>query len=136
MLDFEKCKKPDGTTDWEKYQELQRQENKERKAKGELCQLPDCNRLIIFSRGYPETCSECKSLDKPEELNHPSNIRCPKCGRNWSVWDGENYDLHAEGEHDVQCPECNHEFEVITYISYDFQSPERIKEPEDPEEKE
>jgi Zn finger protein HypA/HybF involved in hydrogenase expression len=130
MAELDKCKNPDGTTDWEKYQGLQRQENAERKAKGELCQLPGCNRFIVWSKGHPQTCSECKSLDNPEELNHPSNIRCPKCGHHWSVWDGESYELHAEGDHEVTCPQCDHEFEVVTSISYDFQSPERIKEKE------
>lgn len=128
MVDFESCKKPDGTFDHQKYHEMQKQENEERKAKGELCRLPNCNRFIVWSKGYPQACPECKSLDNPDELNHDREIRCPKCGYHWSVFDSENYDLYAEGEHEVSCPDCNHKFEIITSISYDFQSPERIKE--------
>jgi hypothetical protein len=127
MVDFEKCKLPDGTFDNKKYHELQLVELTERKAKGEICQLPGCNHFIIYAKGYPQTCSECRSLDNPDELNHSSNIRCPKCGYNWSVWEGEDSELFAEGEHEVTCHKCDHEFEVVTSVSYDFQSPERIQ---------
>lgn len=128
MPDIENCRLPDGTFDHKKYDELQKQENVERKAKGELCQLPNCNRFIVWSKGYPQTCSDCKALDDPDELDHPSDIRCPKCGHHWSAWEEEGHELYADGEHDVNCPECDHEFEVVTSVSYNFASPERIKE--------
>lgn len=128
MPDLEQCKLPDGKTDWKKYQDLQRQELAERKAKGEICQLTDCNRFIIYAKGHPQTCSECRSLDNPEELNHDSEVRCPKCGYHWSVWEGEDSELFAEGDHEVTCHKCDHEFEIVTSISYDFQSPERVKD--------
>lgn len=128
MLDFEKCRLPDGAFDHKKYDELRKQENAERKAKGELCQLPGCNRFIVYSQGHPQICSDCKALDKPEELDHPSDIRCPKCGHHWSVWETDDHELYAEGEHDVKCDRCNHEFMIVTEITYSFESPERIKE--------
>lgn len=130
MTDFEKCRLPDGTFDHKKYDELRKQENAERKAKGELCQLPNCNRFIMWSSGLPQTCGACKSLDNPEELHHDDHIRCPKCGRHWNVFDGESYELQADGEHDVTCPDCNHEFEIVTTVRCSFQSPERMKEAE------
>lgn len=136
MIDFEACKKSDGTMDYQKYNEIRKQENEERKANGELCNMPDCNRFILWSKGYPQTCPECKSLDNPEELNHPSNVRCPKCGYHWSVFDSEDYDSLADGGHEVSCQDCGHEFEITTSISYDFKSPERMKEGEDKEQEE
>ncbi len=128
MPNFDECRNPDGSIDWGKYQELKCSELVARKSKGEICQRNGCNRFIVWSRGYPQICSDCKALDSQEELHHPSEIRCPKCGYHWSVFDGENYGLHAEGEHKTSCPDCNHDFEVSTSISWSFQSPKRIKE--------
>lgn len=133
MIDFNTCKNPDGTTDWKKYHELQVKELEEQKAKGEICQRKDCNRHVMFSRGYPKTCSDCNALDDSDELHHPSNVRCPKCGDNWSVWEGDSYRLYEEGDHQVDCHSCGYKFEVNTSISYSFQSPEMIKEEENDE---
>jgi Zn finger protein HypA/HybF involved in hydrogenase expression len=127
MVNLDECKNPDGSMDYKKYDELRKADLSERKAKGEVCKMPDCNRFVMWAKGYPQICPECKSLDNPDELNHPSNVRCPKCGHNWSVWDGDSYSLYEEGEHQVDCGQCGHEFEVVTSISYDFQSPERLK---------
>lgn len=130
MPNLEECKKPDGSYDWTKYNALQEQERDVRKAKGELCREKGCNRFIMWSKGYPQTCSDCEALDAPEELHHPTDIRCPKCGYHWDIWDGEYYEIANEGEHEVECPECDHKFEVSTSVSYSFKSPERLKEPE------
>lgn len=50
------------------------------------------------------------------------NCDCPKCGESVNLldspdfWDGRKLEIaeRAEGV-DVQCPECDHEFEVETY---------------------
>lgn len=136
MPNLDECRKPDGSTDWTKYQELQRAELEDRKSKGEICQRKNCNRFIVWAKGCPQTCSDCRALDSQEELHHPSEIRCPKCGYHWSVFDGEDYDLHGEGEHEVSCPDCNHTFEISTSITWSFQSPERLEEDGDNTEQE
>lgn len=128
MIDFEKCKKPDGSLDVPLFNELRCQERRDRKAKGELCQRDDCDRFIVWSKGYPQTCSDCQNLDKPAELHHPSNIRCPKCGHHWRAGDDDEYELYHEGTHQATCGECEHEFEVTTWVSYTFVSPPRAAE--------
>lgn len=55
------------------------------------------------------------------------------CGGDWNVFETDDYDLYSEGEHEVTCIDCNHEFEVSTTISYNFQSPKRLKEKEEEE---
>lgn len=35
----------------------------------------------------------------------------------------DNYTLYEDGDHDVFCEDCGHEFMVTTYVSYSFCSP-------------
>jgi len=134
MPSLEGCKNPDGSMNWEKYDELRKKEREEDRAKGKICRL--CGQFIIFERGYPDTCQDCKNLDKDREIQHPNSVRCPKCGHHWRVGDDDDYELYNEGTHDVTCVSCDHEFEVETHVSYSFTSPERVKEEESEEEKE
>ena len=130
MPNLDDCKNPvDGSTDWDKYRELQAKEREERTAKGELCRL--CGHFIVFARGYPQICRDCENLDGEKELDHPSEVRCPACGSHWRVGDGDDYDLYQEGTHGVTCGDCDHEFEVETRVTYSFTSPERVKEEEE-----
>lgn len=129
MASVDECKLPDGSTDWNKYQELQKEELEARKAKGEVCQRNGCNRHVMFSSGIPGTCSECLALDDPDELHHSGEIRCPKCGHHREI--GDDGELYAEGTHEVTCSKCNFEFEIETWISFTFVSPERITESEE-----
>lgn len=126
------CKNPDGSTDWKRYHELEAKEREERKNKGEICYR--CSRFIIWSKGYPQSCDGCKDIEKREELRHDSKVRCPGCGHNWSVGDGDQYELYEEGEHEVSCDNCDLKFEITTYVSHTFISPERLKEPKEQEE--
>lgn len=125
MFSLEDCKRPDGSTDWTRYNELKKKEDEARIEKGELCRL--CRRYIVWAKGYPQSCAECKAIDNPGELHHDREVRCPKCGHHWGVGDGEDYELYAEDAHPVTCGECNYDFEVVTHVSYTFVSPERIK---------
>lgn len=125
MPNLDACKKDDGSTDWAQYNQLQREEMDERKAKGKICQRNGCNRFVMWSKGVPQTCEDCKRLDKPEELHHPSDVRCPKCGHHWRIGDGDDYEVYGEGTHDLTCPECETDFEVTTWVSHTFVSPAR-----------
>jgi hypothetical protein len=71
----------------------------------------------------PALCHECKQIDQADELDHRKFLRCPKCKETWDAWD-EDCDILADGPHDVTCPECEHEFEILTEVSYNFSSPE------------
>lgn len=72
----------------------------------------------------PALCYECKKLGDPEEIDHARLIRCPKCRHTWNINDVDGYDHYAEGEHKVECLECEHEFGIVTEVSYTFTSPE------------
>lgn len=132
MPNLDECKGPDGQTDWNKWNELREKERKEKKDKGEICH--QCGRFILFAKGYPQTCDDCKAVDRPAELDHPSEVRCPKCGYHWRVGDGDDYDLYEDGTHEVSCPDCNFDFEVETSVTYSFRSPARTKEESDEKE--
>lgn len=126
MESIDSFKKPDGQYDWPAYNEARKLEDEALKAKGQLCS--QCGSYIVWSKGYPQRCHDCKALDQREELRHPCSVRCPKCGNNWNVGDNDDYDLFEEGEHEVNCGECGHDFSIGTSVSYTFTSPERISE--------
>lgn len=128
---MELCKNPDGSTDWKKYNELQAEELQARKDKGEVCQRKRCNRFILWAKGQPQTCDDCKNLDKQDELHHPSDVRCPKCGYHWRIGEADDYERYGEGEHEVTCLECEFEFEITTWVSYTFVSPKRVTDVSD-----
>lgn len=128
MIDFDKLRKPDGSLDVEAYGAATAADRADRTAKGELCQERGCGRFIIWAKGYPQTCAPCKALDEPGALDHPGEIRCPKCGAHWSPSDSEDYDVYNDGDHEVTCSGCGHDFEIQTSVTYSFRSPERTKE--------
>lgn len=62
-------------------------------------------------------CFDCEHfVTDSEEVAHGSHIRCPKCKHNWNPYDCEQYKVYEEGEHKVDCPECDHVFEVSTVV--------------------
>lgn len=54
-------------------------------------------------------------------------FRCPSCTGQFDPSDTETYILFHDGEHTIQCPDCNYEFDVITSVSYTFESPALIE---------
>jgi len=49
-------------------------------------------------------------------------------------YDCEEYEVFHDGEHEVNCHECDKDFEVSTYVSYYFKSPEAHDANDDSEE--
>ncbi len=100
---------------------------------GEICQRCQTHiTLSMFNKGIATLCYQCReATEKTEELWHDKFVRCPKCGHLWDPSECEDYDLLGDGEHDATCPECDHDFEISTSISFSFKSPERIQEAED-----
>jgi DNA-directed RNA polymerase subunit RPC12/RpoP len=136
MLDLDKFKKPDGTWDSAAFNAAREQERGERRANGELCS--QCWAFMLWPVGHPRRCGECEAIDKPAELRHHSQIRCPQCGYHWRVGDSDDYEVYGEGTHPVTCGRCEADFEVVTYVSHTFTSPARQKEEpaaKEPEEK-
>lgn len=46
--------------------------------------------------------------------------KCPHCGDECDVSENDWWHLYEEGEHDVTCPNCEHDFTVYTRVSYTF----------------
>lgn len=119
MADFVKMddhRKEDGKLNWATYEAA-------RKANGESCQR--CGQMIIWPKGYPSYCGSCQRIDKDgTAVHHESLLRCPKCRHQWEVYDSDEYGIYSDGQHDVSCPVCCHDFEITTYVSYSFESPE------------
>lgn len=117
----------DGNIDWTSYKKAQ-------KANGEYCDK--CGSHIMFGgKGYTTYCHQCNGLYDKSTLVHNSLIRCPKCMMNFSAFECD-YELMSEGEHSVNCIECDHFFEVTTSIQYTFHSPSAGEEQESREDEE
>jgi ssDNA-binding Zn-finger/Zn-ribbon topoisomerase 1 len=119
MIDVDKFKDSLGKVDWKALREAE-------VAAGEHCR--ECGWLIYPPKGRPSLCHKCRDLREDKgEVDHQSRLRCPKCRHLWNV-DREDGDIHSEGSHEVCCPECEHEFEVVTNVSYSWESPKLIEE--------
>lgn len=121
MVSIKDWKKPDDTIDWRGYRAA-------RVSNGEVCFK--CNTYITCTcaPGHEQLCYECKDIAKPDELDHSSYVRCPSCGHAWNPGECDDYECFGDGEHRVQCGECDHCFEISTSVSYSFQSPAMLKE--------
>lgn len=92
---------------------------------GESCY--QCRGMIFPPKGRSSLCNPCRLMREEEgEVDHGSRLRCPKCGHLWKV-EREEGDIHSEGSHEVCCPECDHEFEVVTEVSFSWRSPGLIE---------
>lgn len=101
-------------------------------AAGQKCTC--CGDMIYPAKGHPSRCSSCEDLDADPEVRHDHLIRCPACGNHWKPQDTEDYKTaHEDGDHEVNCPECDHEFTVTTSVSYTYTSPARLQDPPEAE---
>jgi hypothetical protein len=46
--------------------------------------------------------------------------KCPHCGHVCDLSANDWWSLCEEGEHEVECPQCQGEFTVSTHVSYSF----------------
>lgn len=125
MVDVRDYKTMNGGVDWGRY-------HAEQEAAGERC--TDCGALIfsplagLFGAKRepgPRKCYDCNQLDtnKEESVWHEKYVRCPKCGHQEDVFDGDNYAVYEDGEHSFMCGECDHDYTIITHVSHEFESP-------------
>lgn len=121
MLDFDDFKNDDNSIDWTAYRSA-------RVDLGEVCSK--CDTYIMFGgKGYRVECGSCIALKRDtQEVQHDNLLRCPACGHSWDPGDCENYAVYSDGDHDVSCHECDHDFLISTSVSYTFTSPERVKD--------
>jgi len=150
MIQLDDYKKEDGSTDWWAYKAAQ-------KANGEICR--ECGDYIFGLRdhGFPRLCVACKGmylsptlatilvmykmfvtstlapyrkLLEGGEASHETYVRCPKCRHQFNPGQSDYYELYSEGEHEVYCGMCDHEFEITTHVSFLFVSPPFVQESE------
>lgn len=124
IKDFENA---DGHVDWDAY-------NADEVSQGNRCMT--CGTYIMNIGLFRDPvlavqdCVDCRTMKaSDEEVTHGLYVRCPKCKHTWNP--GECDDHHvfsSEDEHEMWCGECDHKFDVITHISYEFRSPALVKE--------
>lgn len=116
MINMDDYRREDGHIDWTAYKEAQVNA-------GDRCS--DCGAYIMFAKGYPDKCCDCKLMEKDEEeVTHNELIRCPYCKNKMNAWDCEFDRLEDGSDETVYCSECDSEFEVGISITYTFKSPE------------
>lgn len=120
----------DGKTDWKAY-------DKARKESGEVCYK--CGSYIVFSKRYMTLCDPCFKLrsysNQGEVTYNTKGIRCPKCRHVMDDPYEIGADIYQEGQHDIMCNSCDHEFEIETHVEFSWTSPAMIEvEIEDDEE--
>lgn len=99
------------------------------KQNGEMCK--ECGSSILRPVGHPASCVDCEEFTTDDgDVTHSKRVRCPSCGRQIDPSD-DWYDLYEEGEHDIDCPECEHSFTVSTHVSHTFTSPPRVVKKEE-----
>jgi NMD protein affecting ribosome stability and mRNA decay len=121
MLSAEDFVTADGSTDWAAYRQAQIEE-------GRLCYK--CGGYILLGKRVGRAlCADCQILSaKDTAVQHPIFVRCPECGHTWNPGDEDDYSVYEDGEHEVACGVCDHNFEISTTVRYTFESPERVQE--------
>lgn len=87
--------------------------------------------------GKDELCSDCKRQTESEkmaakiknweqgvEIKSSEYVFCPYCGNVIETCYGyEDFpELHEEGEHEIDCPECEKTFVMNTEIFYQYET--------------
>ena len=107
----------DGDVNWDSYHAAEKQN-------GESCQ--ECDAYIFSPLGYPSSCNSCLDMARDNgEVTHEKYVRCPACNYHIDP-DDDYYELFADGDNAVSCPECDYDFVASTYVSYSFTSPPRV----------
>jgi hypothetical protein len=113
MTDMEDHQTEDDTLDFTAYHKAQ-------VAAGERCTL--CGTVLHPGRGCPTKCFDCKSLDTSGTVSHVTFVRCPACKGRMDMHN-DMYEYWDDGDHEISCHHCDHEFEITTDVSRTFESP-------------
>ena len=126
MINMDDYRKEDGHVDWEAYE-------KARVDAGEKCMTCGSYISLLSRNTGPVECYKCRALaEDSDAIYHSSHLRCPKCKHSWEACgDYDDYDRYEPGDHDVECPACEHEFMITTRVEYNFESPALEKETAD-----
>lgn len=71
----------------------------------------------------------CEALNENDQLDflRENNPRCPHCGATYDVQAHEAWELYDtdEGDHDVECGQCEKAFRVAVNCSFTFSTDEQ-----------
>ena len=122
IINLEDFTRTDGSVDWSGLRAAEINN-------GECCKTCGSYLINLFSTpAQPKDCGRCVDLkNSADEVRHSDYVRCPRCSYIFDLTTlvSENclYDLYQEGEHNMTCPECEHDFKIGTSVSYTFTSP-------------
>ena len=89
-------------------------------------QCEQCNKPMLILGYTGDICTECAEMNRTEgEIEHSRLIRCPRCRNKMSMYDLEN--IFADDVNSVTCIHCDYDFEIVTRIEYNFESPKVLK---------
>lgn len=126
MINIEDYKQSNGNIDWTTFRKAQ-------VSAGEICS--QCSKYlirIIDSSFGPALCGACKSLETtPGPVRHSTFIRCPKCRESFDPSPWEDSWAFQEGSHNINCPNCDHKFEITVEVQFSYESPKLVGENQD-----
>jgi hypothetical protein len=128
LLGMDDFKKEDGRIDWSAYSTYEI-------GIGRRCYKCRCLMYNTVSPLTKRLCYSCKELtEKPErEVTHDDYVRCPRCGHTDKIseWDCDSsVEVYTDGEHEINCSECDHAYTITTHVSYSYTSPKMLTDAE------
>lgn len=76
-------------------------------------------------------CADCEALATGSDLIHGSMVRCPRCHHVETpecVGHDKCGPFAKDGVHGVTCGECSHDYQIVTHVSIEFESPASVAE--------
>lgn len=127
MISINDYRKPDGSVDWERFEDAQIDA-------GEICFR--CRSIrplyiedILRQRSGKYLCGSCSAIDNDaSEVLHETFVRCPHCKETFSPEElyhrDPDYGEYLEGgSHRCECRACGKEVAFSTRIHFTFVSP-------------
>lgn len=77
-----------------------------------------------LTRSGRQVCPDCLNIESSAlHCDHNKMIRCPRCRHLINPYREEMHHAFNDGDHDIICPECQHQFKVAVSVEYTFTSP-------------
>ena len=93
-----------------------------------------CGGTTWAHEDMPALCGACTIMQTdPNEIDHERLLRCPACGYMEGAKDALHDDEHSDGDQDVSCGKCGHDYTVRVDVSVLYTSPARPETGERPQ---
>ncbi len=56
--------------------------------------------------------------------------KCPHCGADYDIERHEAWGLYEEGDHTIECPDCDLKYKVVSVVSFSFSTDEQDEDME------